>query len=178
MALLLRSKTADNGSTPRFPSGETARHRGFNNIPFGEASICRGVARFPLCETTNHQIVAVFPLCETTNHQIVAVFPLCEMTNHQVIAVFPLCQMTLRRGKACFPPCEVFIAWAMEEFPCRKLIRDGYGTHCLPAISFEIFTDGFLYIAIYLEKFTEQIATSTKSFVKLTKEIATLQSGL
>ena len=164
MALLLRSKTADNGSTPRFPSGETARHRGFNNIPFGEASICRGVARFPLCETTNHQIVAVFPLC--------------EMTNHQVIAVFPLCQMTLRRGKACFPPCEVFIAWAVEEFPCRKLIRDGYGTHCLPAISFEIFTDGFLYIAIYLEKFTEQIATSTKSFVKLTKEIATLQSGL
>ena len=150
MALLLRSKTADNGSTPRFLSGETARHRGFNKIPFGEESLCRGIARFPLC----------------------------EMTNHQVIAVFPLCQMTLRRGKACFPPCEVFIAWAMEEFPCRKLIRDGYGTHCLPAISFEIFTDGFLYIAIYLEKFTEQIATSTKSFVKLTKEIATLQSGL
>ena len=136
MALLLRSKTADNGSTPRFLSGETARHRGFNKIPFGEESLCRGIARFPLC------------------------------------------QMTLRRGKACFPPCELFIAWVMEEFPCRKLIRDGYGTHCLPAISFEIFTDGFLYIAIYLEKFTEQIATSTKSFVKLTKEIATLQSGL
>ena len=150
MALLLRSKTADNGSTPRFLSGETARHRGFNKIPFGEESLCRGIARLPVC----------------------------EMTNHQVIAVFPLCQMTLRRGKACFPPCEVFIAWVMEEFPCRKLIRDGYGTRCLPAISFEMFTDGFLYIAICLEKFTGQIATSTKSFVKLTKEIATLQSGL
>ena len=47
----------------------------------------------------------------------------------------------------------------MEEFPCRKLIRDGYEVHCLSAIRLEIVTDSFLYVAIGLEKLTEQIAT-------------------
>ena len=47
----------------------------------------------------------------------------------------------------------------MEEFPCRKLIRDGYEVHCLSAIRLEIVTDSFLYVAIGLEKLTEEIAT-------------------
>ena len=47
----------------------------------------------------------------------------------------------------------------MEEFPCRKLLRDGYEVHSLSAIRLEIVTDSFLYVAIGLEKFTKQIAT-------------------
>ena len=66
----------------------------------------------------------------------------------------------------------------MKEFPCRKLVRNGYEVHCLPAIRLEIVTDAFLAIAIGLEKFTEEIATLTKQFVKLTEEIASLQSEL
>ena len=66
----------------------------------------------------------------------------------------------------------------MEELPCRKLIRDGYEVHSLSAIRLEIVTDGFLYVAIGLEKFTEEIATLTKPSVKFTKQIATLQSDL
>ena len=65
----------------------------------------------------------------------------------------------------------------MKEFPCRKLVRNGYEIHCLPAIRLEIVTDGFLAVAIGLEMLTEEIATLTKQFVKLTEKIATLQSS-
>ena len=65
----------------------------------------------------------------------------------------------------------------MKEFPCRKVVRDDYGVHCLPAIRFETVTDGVLAVAIGLEMFTEEIATLTKQFVKLTEEIASLQSS-
>ena len=65
----------------------------------------------------------------------------------------------------------------MKEFPCSKVVRDGYEVHCLPAICLEMVTDAFLAVAIYLEMFTEEIATLTKQSVKLTEEIATLQSS-
>ena len=64
----------------------------------------------------------------------------------------------------------------MKEFPCRKVVRDGYEVHYLPAIRLETVTDGILAVSIGLEMFTEEIATLTKQFVKLTDEIATLQS--
>ena len=66
----------------------------------------------------------------------------------------------------------------MKEFPCRKVVRDGYEVHSLSAIRLEIVTDSFLYVAIGLEKLTEEIATLTKPSVKFTKQIATLQSDL
>ena len=66
----------------------------------------------------------------------------------------------------------------MKEFPCRKVVRDGYEVHCLPAIRLVTVTDGVFAIAIGLEMFTEEIASLTKQFVKLTEEIATLQSSL
>ena len=50
----------------------------------------------------------------------------------------------------------------MKEFPCRKVVRDGYEVHCLPAIRLETVTDVFLAVAIGLEMFTEEIATLTK----------------
>ena len=50
----------------------------------------------------------------------------------------------------------------MEEFPRRKVVRDGYEVHCLLAIRLETVTDGVLAIAISLEMFTEEIATLTK----------------
>ena len=65
----------------------------------------------------------------------------------------------------------------MKVFPCRKVVRDGYEVHCLPAIRLETVTDSFLAVTISLEIFTEEIATLTKQFVKLTEEIATLQSS-
>ena len=65
----------------------------------------------------------------------------------------------------------------MKEFPCRKVVRDGYEVYCLPAIRLETVTDSFLAIAIGLEILTDEIATLTKQFVKLTEEIATLQSS-
>ena len=64
----------------------------------------------------------------------------------------------------------------MKEFPCRKLVRDDYEVHCLPAIRLETVTDVFLAVAIGLEMFTDEIVTLTKQSVKLTEEIATLQS--
>ena len=66
----------------------------------------------------------------------------------------------------------------MKEFPCRKVVRDGYEVHCLPAIHLVTVTDAFLAVAISLEMFTEEIATLTKQSVKLTEKIATLQSDL
>ena len=66
----------------------------------------------------------------------------------------------------------------MKEFPRRKVVRDGYEVHCLPAIQLVTVTDVFLAVAIGLEMFTEEIATLTKQFVKLTEEIASLQSDL
>ena len=65
----------------------------------------------------------------------------------------------------------------MKEFPRRKVVRDGYEVHCLPAIYLETVTDAFLAVAIGLEMLTDEIATLTKQFVKLTEEIATLQSS-
>ena len=65
----------------------------------------------------------------------------------------------------------------MKEFPCRKVIRDSYEVHCLPAIRLETVTDAFLAVAIGLKMFTEEIAILTKQLVKLTEEIATLQSS-
>ena len=64
----------------------------------------------------------------------------------------------------------------MKEFPCRKVVRDGYEVHCLPTIRLERVMDAFLAVAIGLEMFTEEIATLTKQFVKLTEEIVSLQS--
>ena len=64
----------------------------------------------------------------------------------------------------------------MKEFPRRKVVRDGYKVHCLPTIRFETVTDGVLAVAIGLEIFTDEIATLTKQSVKLTEEIASLQS--
>ena len=66
----------------------------------------------------------------------------------------------------------------MKEFPCRKVVRDGYEVHCLPAIRLVMVTDGVFAVAIGLEMFTEEIASLTKQFVKLTEEIASLQSDL
>ena len=65
----------------------------------------------------------------------------------------------------------------MKEFPCRKVVRDDYEVHCLPAIRLVTVTDAFLVIAIGLEILTDEIATLTKQFVKLTEEIASLQSS-
>ena len=65
----------------------------------------------------------------------------------------------------------------MKEFPRRKVVRDSYEVHCLPAIRLETVTDSFLAIAIGLEILTDEIATLTKQFVKLTEEIASLQSS-
>ena len=65
----------------------------------------------------------------------------------------------------------------MKEFPCRKVVRDSYEVHCLPAIRLVTVTDAFLVIAIGLEILTDEIATLTKQFVKLTEEIASLQSS-
>ena len=65
----------------------------------------------------------------------------------------------------------------MKEFPCRKIVRDGYEVHCLPAIRLETVTDGVLAIAIGLEMLTDEIAILTKQSVKLTEEIVTLQSS-
>ena len=62
----------------------------------------------------------------------------------------------------------------MKEFPCRKVVRDSYEVHCLPAIRIETVTDAFLAVAIGLEMFTDEIATLTKQSVKLTEEIASL----
>ena len=64
----------------------------------------------------------------------------------------------------------------MKEFPCRKVVRDSYEVHCLPAIRLETATDGVLAIGIGLEMLTDEIATLTKQFVKLTEKIASLQS--
>ena len=50
----------------------------------------------------------------------------------------------------------------MKEFPCRKVVRDGYEVHWLLAIRLETVTDGVLAVAIGLEMFTEEIATLTK----------------
>ena len=65
----------------------------------------------------------------------------------------------------------------MKEFPCRKVVRDGYGVHCLPAIYLVTVTNSFLAVAIGLEMFTDEITTLTKRSVKLTEEIASLQSS-
>ena len=64
----------------------------------------------------------------------------------------------------------------MKEFPCRKVVRDGYEVYCLPAIQLVMVTDRFLAVTIGSEMFTDEIATLTKQFVKLTEEIATLKS--
>ena len=101
----------------------------------------------------------------------------CEIIIGWVTDDFPLCETVLCRGLAFFPPCETFVGWVMEEFPCRKLVRDGYEVHCLPAIWLETVTDAFLAVAIGLKMFTEEIAILTKQLVKLTEEIATLQSS-
>ena len=66
----------------------------------------------------------------------------------------------------------------MKEFPCRKVVRDDYGVHCLPAIHLETVMDSVLAVAIGLEMLMDEIATLTKHFVKLTEEIASLQSDL
>ena len=55
----------------------------------------------------------------------------------------------------------------MKEFPCRKVVRDGYEVHCLPAIYLETVTDAFLAVAIGLAMFTEAIATLTKTIGKV-----------
>ena len=115
--------------------------------------------------------------CEAIIGWITDDFPLCETTLCRCLAFFSSCETTFRQGSADFPPCETFVGWVMKEFPCRKVVRDGYEVHCLPAIRLETVTDAFLAIAIGLEMFTEEIATLTKQFVKLTEEIATLQSS-
>ena len=100
----------------------------------------------------------------------------CEAIIGWITDDFPPCETVLCRGFAFFPPRETFVGWVMKEFPCRKVVRDGYEVHCLPAIQLVTVTDVFLAVAIGLEMFTEEIATLTKQFVKLTGEIATLQS--
>ena len=50
----------------------------------------------------------------------------------------------------------------MKEFPRRKVVRDGYEVHCLPAIYLVTVTNSFLAVAIGLEMFTDEIATLTK----------------
>ena len=77
-------------------------------------------------------------------------------------ASFPLCETALCRGLAFFPPYEIIIGWVMKEFPCRKVVRDGYEVHCLPAMRLVTVMDGFLAVSISLEMFTDEIATLTK----------------
>ena len=104
--------------------------------------------------------------------------PLCEVIIRCITDDFPPCETALHEGSADFPLCETFIGWVMKEFPHRKVVRDSYEVHCLSAIRLETVTDAFLAVAIGLEMFTNEIATSTKQFVKLTEEIASLQSSL
>ena len=101
----------------------------------------------------------------------------CEIIIGWVTDDFPPCQTVLCRGLAFFPPCETFVGWVMKEFPRRKVVRDGYEVHCLPAIRLETVTDSVLAVAIGLEQLPDHIASLTKQLVKLTEEIATLQSS-
>ena len=131
----------------------------------------------PLCETFVGWITDDFPLCQTVLCRGSAFFQPCEIIIECVTDDFPPCEAVLCRGFAFFPPCETFVGWVMKEFPCRKVVRDGYEVHCLPAIRLVTVTDGVFAIAIGLEMFTEEIASLTKQFVKLTEEIASLQSS-
>ena len=128
-------------------------------------------------QTILNEKAASFPLCETALCRGFAFFPPCETFIGRVTDDFPPCETALHEGSADFPLCETFIGWVMKEFPCRKVVCDGYEVHCLPAIRFETVTDAFLAVTIGLEMFTEEIATLTKQFVKLTEKIATLQSS-
>ena len=176
-ALLLRRESADERSIPRFPLFETALCLGFSFFLPCEIIIGWITDDFPPCQTTLCRGLAFFPSCEIIIGRVTDDFPLCETTLCRGLAFFSSCETTFRQGSADFPPCETFVWWGMKEFPRRKVIRDGYEIHCLPAIHLETVTDRFLAIAISLEILTDEIATLTKQLVNLTEEIATLQSS-
>ena len=189
-ALLLQKESADERSIPRFPPCQTVLCRGLtffplceviirwvtDDFPPCEAALHEGSADFPLCQIIIGWITDDFPLCETTLCRGFAFFPpceiiigwitddfqLCETTLCRGLAFFPPCETALCRGFPFFPPCETFVGWVMKEFPYRKLVRDGYEVHCLPAIRLETVTDSVLAVAIGLEMLTEEIATLTK----------------
>ena len=107
------------------------------------------------CETFIGWVTDDFPLCETTLCRGLAFFPSCEAIIGCITDDFPPCEAALHEGSADFPPCETFVGWVMKEFPRRKVVRDGYEIHCLPAIRLERVTDAFLAVAIGLEMLTE-----------------------
>ena len=147
-----------------------------DDFPPCETALHEGSADFPPCEIIIGWVMEEFPPCETTLYRGLAFFLPCEVIIRCITNDFPLCETTLCRGLAFFPPCETFVGWVMKEFPCRKVVRDSYEVHCLPAIRLVTVTDGVLAVAIGFEIFTEEIATLIKQSVKLTGEIATLQS--
>ena len=119
-------------------------------------------ASFPPREAIIGCITDDFPLCETTLCLGSADFPPCEVIIRCITDDFPPCETALHEGSADFPLCETFVGWVMKVFPCRKVVRDGYEVHCLPAIRLETVTDAFLAVAIGLEMFMDEIATLTK----------------
>ena len=148
--------------TDDFPPCEAALHEGSADFPLCQIIIGWITDDFPLCETTLCRGFAFFPPCEIIIGWITDDFQLCETTLCRGLAFFPPCETALCRGFPFFPPCETFVGWVMKEFPYRKLVRDGYEVHCLPAIRLETVTDSVLAVAIGLEMLTEEIATLTK----------------
>ena len=121
----------------------------------------RAAARFDrlpamtCCDSAKDMQSCGFRDSQTILNEKAASFPPCQIALCRGLAFFPLCQTTLRQGEVCFPPCETFIGWVMKEFPCRKVVRDGYEVHWLLAIRLVTVTDAFLAVAIGLEILTD-----------------------